>query len=182
MFRSLRVRLPLLFLAGIVLAGIVTTAIAVQLFREFAHDQTLGELRREAAGIAQLYSDAVKADFGTGNRSQSRRAPSFARANLEKATGDRIYFDGPVNLFPGEKSGLRPLNLKTIDWTSGETLTFEFVPTDLPDRLQRSYVAVGRPVALHNGAMGAIVRAKEKNRDNHRSRRLVHRLAVAGAL
>jgi signal transduction histidine kinase len=182
MFRSLRVRLPLLFLAGIVLAGIVTTVIAVQLFREFAHDQTLGELRREAAGIAQLYSDAVKADFGTANRSQSRRAPSFARANLEKATGDRIYFDGPVNLFPGEKSGLRPLDLKTIDWTSGETLTFEFVPTDLPRRLQRTYIAVAHPVVLHNRPIGAIVVAKKKTSVNHSVSQLVKRLAIAGAL
>ena len=182
MFRSLRVRLPLLFLAGIALAGLVTTAIALQLFREFAHDQTLGELRREAAGIAQLYSDAVKADFGTANRSQSRRAPSFARANLEKATGDRIYFDGPVNLFPGEKSGLRPLNLRAIDWTSGKTLTFEFVPTDLPRRLQRTYIAVAHPVVLHNHPIGAIVVAKKKTSVNHSVMQLVNRLALAGAL
>jgi signal transduction histidine kinase len=182
MFSSLRVRLPLLFLGGIALAGLVTTVIALQLFREFAHDQTLGELRREAAGIAQLYSDAVKADFGTANRSQSRRAPSFARANLEKATGDRIYFDGPVNLFPGEKSGLRPLNLKTIDWTSGKTLTFEFVPTDLPKRLQRAYIAVAHPVVLHNHAIGAIVVAKKKTSVNHSVTQLVNRLALAGAL
>ena len=59
MFRSLRVRLPLLFLAGIVLAGLVTTLIAVQLFRQFSRDQTLSELRREANGIAELYSNAV---------------------------------------------------------------------------------------------------------------------------
>ena len=83
MFRSLRVRLPLLFLAGIVLAGIVTTLIAVQLFREFARDQTLRELRRESQGIAQLYSNAVKADFGTPNRRQSRPwSPSSLRTIL----------------------------------------------------------------------------------------------------
>jgi len=51
-FSSLRVRLPLLFLAGIVLAGIVTTAIAIQLFRDYSRNQTLRELRREASGIA----------------------------------------------------------------------------------------------------------------------------------
>jgi signal transduction histidine kinase len=182
MFRSLRVRLPLLFLAGIALAGLVTTVIALQLFREFAHDQTLGELRREAAGIAQLYSDAVKADFGTANRSQSRRAPSFARASLENAMDVRIYFDGPVDLFPGEKSGLRPLNLKTIDWTSGRSLTFEFVPPDLPKRLQRTYIAVAHPVVLHNHPIGAIVIAKKKTSVNHSVTQLVKRLALAGAL
>jgi signal transduction histidine kinase len=174
--------LPLLFLAGILLAGLVTTVIALQLFRDFAHEQTLGELRREAAGIAQLYTDAVIADFGTANRSQSRRAPSFARASLERAMDVRIYFDGPVNLFPGEKSGLRPLNLPTIDWTSGKSLTFEFVPTDLPPRLQRTYLAVAHPVVLHNRPIGAIVVAKQKTSVNHSVVQLVKRLALAGAL
>src|SRR5437016_4101655 len=108
MFSSLRVRLPLLFLAGILLAVIVTTLISVQLFREFSRAQTLSELRREASGIGELYSHAVNETFATSERSKSRQAPTFARADLEKATGDLIYFDG-VNLFPGEKSGLRHL-------------------------------------------------------------------------
>ncbi|MFI5302035.1 MAG: ATP-binding protein, partial [Polyangiales bacterium] len=177
MFSSLRVRLPLLFLAGIVLAGIVTTLIAVQLFREFARDQTLGELHREASGIAQLYSNAVNATFGTSVRRNSRLAPTFARANLEKATGDRIYFDG-VNPFPGEKSGLRPLNLKSIDWTSGKTLTFEFVPPGL----NVVYLAVAQPVIVHHTTIGAIVVAKRKTSVNQSVVQLVERLAIAGAL
>ena len=177
MFRSLRVRLPLLFLAGIVLAGIVTTLIAVQLFRQFAHDQTLSALRQSANGIAELYSNAIKADFAAAKRSQSQRAPSFARANLEKATGDRIYWAG-VNPFPGEKSGLRPLPLRTIDWTSGKTLEFEFVPPGL----HRTYLAVAQPVELHNRPIGAIVIARAKTSVNHSVVQLVTRLTVAGAL
>ena len=94
MLSSLRVRLPLFFLGGILVAALVTTAIAVQLFRSFAHDQTVAELRREANGIAQLYSNAINADFNTSVKRESRRAPTFARANLERATGDRIYFVG----------------------------------------------------------------------------------------
>ena len=105
MFSSLRVRLPLLFLAGIVLASVVTTLIAIQLFRDFARHQALHDLRQEAGGIAKLYSSAVQADFGTRSRGQSRRAPDFARVELEQATGDKIYFDGPAIPFPGENSG-----------------------------------------------------------------------------
>jgi signal transduction histidine kinase len=177
MFRSLRVRLPLLFLAGIVLAGVVTTLIAVQLFRQLSHQQTLKTLRSEANGIAELYSNAVKADFATAKRSQSQRAPSFARANLEKATGDKIYYVG-VNPFPGEKSGLRALPLKTIDWTSGRTLTFEFVPPGL----RRRYLAVAQPVVLHQHPIGAIVVAKPETSINHSVSQLVKRLALAGVL
>src|SRR5215470_3539242 len=103
-------------MAGVVLAGIVTTLIAVQLFRELARDQLLRQLRQEAGGIAELYSNAVIADYGAHTRPKSRSAPTFAAKNLEKATGDLIFFDGPVNLFPGEKSGFergRRLDLKS---------------------------------------------------------------------
>jgi signal transduction histidine kinase len=176
-FSSLRVRLPLLFLAGIVLAGLVTTVIAIQLFRDFAHNQALGALQQNAKGIAQLYSNAVNETFSASTRRNSRLAPTFARVNLEKATGDLIFFDG-VNPFPGENSGLRPLNLKTIDWSSGRMLTFEFTPPGL----HRTYLAVAQPVRLHKKTIGAIVVAKRKTSVNHSVYLLVERLAIAGAL
>src|SRR6266576_3050468 len=156
MFRSLRVRLPLLFLAGIVLAGLVTTLIAVQLFRQFSRDQTLSELRREANGIAELYSNAVNETFGASQRKNSRRAPTF----------------------PGERSGLPQWDIKTINWTSGETLTFEFTPPGL----HHTYLAVARPVRLHKRPIGAIVIAKRKTSVNHSVYLLVERLALAGCL
>ena len=65
MLGSLRVRLPLVFLAGIVLAGVITTAISIRLFQQFSQDQTLSKLNREANGIAELYSRAVNASYGT---------------------------------------------------------------------------------------------------------------------
>jgi signal transduction histidine kinase len=177
-FSSLRVRLPLLFLAGIVLAGLVTTLIAVQLFRNFAHDQTLGALRQEANGIARLYSTWVNEAYNASTHRNARRAPTFAAANLERTTGDLIYFDGPVNPFPGERSGLQTLNLKTIDWTSGKTLTFEFKPPG-----QHSvFYAVAHPVFLHTTSIGAIVVAKRKTSVNHSVYLLIERLAIAGAL
>jgi two-component system sensor histidine kinase BaeS len=174
---SLRVRLPLIFVGGMLVAALVTTAIAVQLFRSFAHDQTVDELRREANGIAELYSNAINADFNTSLKRESRRAPTFARANLEKATGDRIYFVGPPP-FPGEQSGLRPLKLSSIDWTSPETRTFEFTPP----RLNHAYYAVAHPVKLAGKPIGAIVVAKRKAEISDRVLALVERLALAGAL
>jgi signal transduction histidine kinase len=174
MFSSLRVRLPLLFLTGIVLAGLVTTLIAIQLFREQAHNQTLAELRREANGIAELYSNAINATFNASQKRNSRRAPTFARKNLEKATGDRIYYVG-VNPFPGENSGLRPLDPKTIEWTSGRTLTFSFTPPDAT----HSYLAVANPVVFHKATIGAIIVAKRKTDVNSQVASLVRRLAIA---
>jgi uncharacterized protein (UPF0333 family) len=76
--RSLRVRLPLLFLAGIVVAGVVTTLIAVRLFQDFAHDQAVAELTREANAIARLYANAANETFG----SQHRLPPQVTRESL----------------------------------------------------------------------------------------------------
>ena len=177
MFSSLRVRLPLVFMGGMLLAALLTTLIAVRLFEEFAHDQTVAELRQEAAGIARLYSNAIRATFEVNRTEDSRRAPHFAAGNLELATGDQIYWVG-VNPFPGEESGLRTLDLE-IDWISGETLSFEFVPPGLDE----TYLAIAEPVApVRDQPVGAIVVAKQKADIDDRVTALVSRLAIAGGL
>ena len=55
MFRSLRFRLPALFLLGIVLAAVVATLIAVRFFQSNIRAHAASELRADAAGIVQLY-------------------------------------------------------------------------------------------------------------------------------
>jgi signal transduction histidine kinase len=175
MFSSLRVRLPLVFLAGIALAGLVSALIAIQLVRSFARQQTLDALSSEATGIAQLYQSAVAADFGS-RQTQSRRAPTFARLELEHATGDLIYFDGPVNPFPGENAGLPRINLTKIDWTSGRSLAFEFTPPGL----RGSYDAVAHPFVVGGATIGAIIIAKKSTQTNALVGSLLERIALAG--
>jgi signal transduction histidine kinase len=174
MLGSLRVRLPLIFLAGIVLAGVITTAISIRLFQQFSQDQTLSKLNREANGIAELYSTAVNQSYGNKH---DRAAPQFAAANLERATGDRIYYLGG-NLFPGQKSGLSPLPPGTIDWHVGKSLSFTFTP---PDQ-HRPFLAVAKPVALSRSVVGALVVATPKTDVRQRVVSLIERLAIAGAL
>jgi signal transduction histidine kinase len=173
---SLRVRLPLVFLAGIALAGVVTTVIAIQLFKSFAHDQALTSLNREAAGVAALFSNAVEASYGNP---EDRSPPRFAAKNLELATGDKIYLVGP-RIFPGQDNvtGLRRLPIRTIDWQSGKSLTFEFTPP----RTHRKYLAVAKPINLENQPVGAIVVATPKTDISQRVYDLIKRLAVAGLL
>ncbi|HVC87238.1 MAG TPA: HAMP domain-containing sensor histidine kinase [Gaiellaceae bacterium] len=175
MLGSLRVRLPLVFLAGIVLAGIITTAISISLFQQFTENQALAKLTREATGIAELYSSAVNASYGN---TKDRRNPTFARATLERATGDRIYFIGP-DLFPGQGvSGLRHLPTATIDWHVGKSLSFDFTP---PDQ-NRAYLAVAKPIALNGTTVGALVVATPKTDVRSSVVALVERLALAGGL
>ena len=185
MLGSLRVRLPLVFLAGIVLAGLITAGIAVRLFDQFAHDQAISQLSREANGIGELYASAINA--GYGNKSSTgasidRLAPQFAARNLERATGDRIYWVGPPNPFPGQISGLRQLPFKTINWLSGKSLSFQFVP---PGQ-KRLFLAVASPVNLQgltgSYTVGAIVVATPKTNVGNRVNSLLERLALAGLL
>jgi signal transduction histidine kinase len=188
-FGSLRVRLPLVFLAGIILAGLVTTLIAVQLFRDFSHDQALAKLSREAHGIAQLYAKSVKESYASKNakKSTDRRPPARVTATaLEAATGDQIYILGPHRLFPGQISqpipGLQPLPTKTtFDWYSGKSGTFEFT---LPGTHKR-YYAVANPIVTGqkgSDAFGAIVVATRKTDVSARVYDLIERLALAGIL
>ena len=189
MLGSLRVRLPIVFLAGIVLAGVITTLISVRLFKDFSRDQALAKLRREGHGIAQLYSDAVAASYGNvdkSNKPNDRKPPVFDAPNLENATGNKIFFVGPhTGPFPGQASvGLKHLPPTTVDWLSGNSLIFEFTPP----KAKRKYVAVAYPILL--GApkskdatpIGAIIVATPKTDVNALVTPLIERLAIAGLL
>jgi len=180
-FGSLRVRLPLVFLAGIILAGLVTTLIAVQLFRDFAHDQALSKLSREARGIAQLYAQGVVASYG--NKVDRRAPPKYTADSLEKATGDKLFFEGPHQLFPGQITGLKRLPPTTWDWISGKSGTFEFTP---PGQ-HRRYYAVATPIVVTGAGkdttpIGAIIVATPKTDVSQRVYDLIERLAIAGIL
>jgi signal transduction histidine kinase len=187
MLGSLRVRLPLVFLAGIVLAGVVTTLISIRLFQDFSRDQTLTKLKREGHGIAQLYSAAVVASYGNVDKktgkSNDRQAPTFDAPNLERATGNKIYFVGP-GLFPGQGfKGLNQLPPGTVDWISGKSLTFEFTPP----HANRTYLAVANPIIFNPGSkdettIGAVVVATPKTDVTALVSPLIKRLAIAGLL
>src|SRR5581483_9562876 len=181
MLGSLRVRLPLVFLAGILLAGLVTTIIAIQLFRDYAHDQALSKLGREANGIAALYAQGVTASYG--NKTDRRAPPKFTADSLQKATGDLIFFVGPHRLFPGQIAGLKQLPPTTFDWISGKSGTFVFTPPGA----HRLYYAVANPIVTGNPGpnatpLGAIVVATPKTGVSHRVYLLIERLAIAGVL
>jgi signal transduction histidine kinase len=169
--RSLRFRLPALFLAGLALAGLVSIAIAVRLFADFAHDQALVELKRESRGISELYARQANIAIERGDD-----APAFAAKTLEAMTGDRLYYVGG-DLFPGGgSSGLKPLPQNTIDWTSGSELTFTFKP---PGET-RTFIAVAHPLSLGGkDSVGALVVAKPQAQLRARWVRLSELLSLA---
>ena len=101
MLRSLRFRLPALFLLGIIVSGVIAAAVALALYQNYARQQLVVKLRREANGLTQLYQKQAIAANDTGARTLR-----FAPAQLERATGDKIFYVG-ADVFPDQVSGLR---------------------------------------------------------------------------
>jgi signal transduction histidine kinase len=174
---SLRFRLPALFLLGIVIAGVATAAISVQLFSGYTRNRSYDELGREARGIARLYGSAAlrAAEEGTP-------APDFAPEALELATGDRLYYVG-APAFPGQDDDLQKLPESAVPaevLAAQAPLEFEFRP---PGE-RRSFLAASQPLRLERDGppLGAIVVAKAQDVVRDQWAPLIGRLAAAIAI
>ena len=184
MFHSLRFRVPALFLAAIVLAGLVSTAVAVSVSQRYAQTtlrkQAYRELEREAAGIDQIY----RARVGKSNPPSS--------PDLERASGDQIFYvrrAKGIDLFPGPTPAYTLLPRQVLDFRrilAGQTLRFEFTRPGGKARL----LGFARPVKLGDQIFGAIILARPKTQVNQRWLPIFWRLLpaffagilVAGAL
>jgi signal transduction histidine kinase len=162
--RSLRFKLPALFLLGIVLSGLVASLIAIRFFQSYTRTRAIAELRSESVGIVSLYA----------RQAGVNRVPL---QNLEHAIGgDRIFYvpivpgaslvAGHVPSLPASTVSLTELELKgtqAIDVTTGG----------------RSYVAVAQLVRLGRIPVGALVVAKPTSQLRSRWVELLGRLAIA---
>jgi signal transduction histidine kinase len=173
-FRSLRFRLPALFLAGIVLTGVLAAAIAFGLFQNYTQDQARQELRREAAGLTQLYAEqALRA------QEKGTAPPFFAASELERASGNRLFYVGAPP-FSGQDSGLAKLPQSAVDFQAilqGKVVEFHFVP---PGET-REFLAVAHPFYLEKGGppFGGLVVATAQTELRDRLVTLYERLALA---
>lgn len=164
MFRSLRFRLPALFLAGIVLAGITSTLIAVKLFQDYTRSRKFTELRQEAKGLAQLYGDRAGRDV-------------FSSKGLATATGDQLFYSG-YSLFPGQKPSLKQVPRSFVNWSEinrGRVVEFTFTP---PGE-HKTFYAVAQPVRVGNETFGALIVATPKSKLTAGWFLLIERLSLA---
>jgi signal transduction histidine kinase len=174
MFRSLRFRLPALFLAGAALAGLVSTIISVGLFQDYTQDRLLAELRREAQGLTTLYAEQAKK---VNEAPEGQRVIPLATRLLEQSSGSQLFYAG-TRVFYGQSSGLRALPHDIVPWQDGQIRTFEFTPPGA----DREYLAVSSPLRLDRGGpyFGTLVVAKPKAELRERWFTLIERLALAG--
>ncbi len=163
MLRSLRFRLPALFLLGIFLAAVVATLIAIRFFQSYTRTRAAHELRAESAGIVQLYARQA----GIGN---------VPVASLHRAIGgDRIFWvpgvpgasllAGRVPVLPRREIRFSTLvkGPRTIDLNTGH----------------QGYLAVAQVVELAGLPVGAIVVAKPDSALTSRWLQLLWELAIA---
>jgi signal transduction histidine kinase len=156
-FRSLRFRLPALFLTAIVLAGLVSTAVAVSVSKDYAQNkltkQAYRELAREARGIEQIYTAHAG---GTA-------PPS---TELERASGDQIFYvrrAKGIDVFPGPTPAYTLLPKRILDFPrilAGRTIQFQFTSPDGQTR----FLGVARPIKLDKQVFGAVILARPKTR------------------
>jgi signal transduction histidine kinase len=175
---TLRFRVTALFLAVVLVFGLVSIALAVRLFQDVTRSQTVEELEREAAGIAALYAKSALRSTDEGSR-----APEFAAASLEQATGDLIFYVG-APLFPGERGGgldrISRSALGDVELQRDERVTFEFTSPREGDRL----LASAEPVQLVAGTepFGWLIVAKPIAELRQEWLTLLERLALALAI
>src|SRR5919108_2692452 len=125
MLGTLRFRFTALFLAAVLVFGIVSIALAIRLFQDVTRSQSVREIKREAEGLAALYAESALQSTDEG-----AKPPSFAAKSLELATGDQLYYVGQ-SLFPGQRLGLTRLarsELGDVALERGRLVTFEFTP------------------------------------------------------
>ena len=169
--RSLRFRIPAIFLIGVLVAGSVTALFAVTLFQDYTHDRAVAEIRNQAAGLARLYEDSLL------TRDEEMRVPDFSAPLLEDATGSQIYYSG-IEIVPAGGPGLRPLDRSFLRWDLVEqdrVQTFEFVPPDS----DRTFLAAAHPITVGDSLMGALIIAKPREELQSRWLVLLGRMGIA---
>jgi signal transduction histidine kinase len=173
-FRSLRFRLPALFLVGAVAAGLISTVISVGLFQDYTEDRLRAELHREAGGLTSLYAEQARR---VAEAPEGREPIPLATRRLEQSSGSRLYYAG-ARVFFDQHSGLRTLPHNVVPWSDGKVRTFEFTPPDA----DRRYLAVSAPLRLgkREPYFGTLVVAKPTAELRERWLTLIRRLALAG--
>jgi signal transduction histidine kinase len=176
MFRSLRFRLPALFLAGAALAGLVSTILSIGLFQDYTEDRLIAEMRREARGLTSLYAEQAERAIDAPETTLRRLTQATRR--FEQASGSRLYYAGARFFFGSERSGLRTLPHDIVVWRDGQIRNFEFTPPGA----KREYLAVSSPIRLGGRPpyFGTLIVAKPKAELRDRWVTLIERLALAG--
>ena len=177
MLGTLRFRLTALFLAVVLVFGLVSIALALRLFQDVTRTQSVRELRREASGLAALYAESAIRSSDEGVK-----APEFAAKKLELATGDDLYYIG-ASLFPGQRFGLTRLPRSALGGAQLDR-DAQVIVSFTPPGESRRLIAAAQPVQLVRGTepFGWLIVAKPETELREQWLTLLGRLALALAV
>ena len=164
MFRSLRFRLPALFVLGIVLAAVVATLIAVHFFQSNIREHAATELRADAAGIVGLVEERAGVGY-VSLRSLQAALGGNEVFYVPPARGAKLLV-GPLPMLP---SSVLPLGSDQ----DGNPSAFGFKDGG------KAYLGVAEPVTLGPTAAGHLVVAEPESALRSRWLQLFWELALA---
>jgi signal transduction histidine kinase len=162
--RSLRFRIPALFVLGIVLAAVVATLIAVRFFQSNTRARAASELRGYSAGIVALYQHQA----GTGHVPVRKLKLALG--------GNQIFWAPPVpgaSLLAGPVPPLPSSISLPPAGEDGKPSAFDFQAGGT------TYLGVAQPVTLGPIRAGAIVVAEPESALRARWLQLFWELALA---
>jgi len=164
MLRSLRFKLPALFLLGVVLSGLISTLIAIRFFQSYTRTRAIAELRSESVGIVQLYARQAGAQEVPVDKLQAAIG------------GDHIFYvpiQPGVQLFTGRVPTLPRTAIPEENLKGGKPATLNLTIDG------KKYIAVVQPLKLIDQLFGAMVVAKPVSQLRSRWVTLAERLALA---
>jgi signal transduction histidine kinase len=163
-FRSLRFRLPALFVLGIVLAAVVATLIAVRFFQSNIRTHAATELRQDAVGIVGLYEQRAGVGYVSVHSLQAALG------------GNEVFWVPPVRgakLLAGPLPTLPTSVLPVPTETDGTTPSFDFTNGGT------AFLGVAQPVRLGGVGAGSLVVAEPQSALRSRWLQLFWELALA---
>jgi signal transduction histidine kinase len=164
MLRSLRFRIPALFVLGIVLAGVVATLIAVRFFQSNTRAHAATELRAQSAAIVPLYQNKAGIGF-VPVESLNKELGGNQVFWVPPAPGASLLA-GPVPLLPSSVSLPAPDE-------NGRPPAFDFQAGGT------AYLGVAQPITLGPVHAGHIVVAAPESALRARWLQLFWELALA---
>ena len=174
MLGTLRFRLTAVFLAVVLVFGVVSIGLAVRLFQDVTRQQSVDE-PGGGLGLAALYAESAIRSSDEG-----AKAPEFAAEKLELATGDELYYVG-ASLFPGQRFGLTRLPRSA---SATPSLRARVIVEFTPPGESRRLIAAAQPVQLAQGTepFGWLIVAKPEAELREEWVTLLGRLALALAV
>ncbi len=181
-WRTLRGRLALASLVGLLIASLVFAALGVQLVRSQTVASDRDELKTTAIGLAKLISQDAVADIQTKSSYKPTPERIATYASLV-GTGTQFTYEG-ANLDPDLLGTPSPLQRRAITQVDNAVLDRDGVQQfdyTIPDTGVKA-IAVAASITFPEGRVGAVIVIRERAELGSVWRRFANRVLIAAGI